>query len=80
MWPHRTRPVEACMRRLLQQVLSKEFIKVHSYGLLSLRCRPALAQSWALAGRVYVASQVKEIKEPLHLPPEDVWYPPSQIL
>ena len=43
-WTHRTRPVEACIRRFLQHVLPKGFTKVRYYGVLSPSCRPALAQ------------------------------------
>ena len=47
-WTHRTLPAEEFIRRFLQHVLPKGFIKVRSYGLLSPRRRPALAQSRAL--------------------------------
>jgi len=47
-WTHRTLPADEFIRRFLQHVLPKGFIKVRSYGLLSPRRRPALAQSRAL--------------------------------
>ena len=43
-WQHRTLPAEECIRRFLQHVLPKGFIKVRSYGFLSPSRRPALAQ------------------------------------
>jgi len=43
-WTHRTLPAEEFMRRFLQHVLPKRCIKVRSYGVLSPRRRPALAQ------------------------------------
>lgn len=47
-WTHRRLPAEEFIRRFLQHVLPKGFIKVRYYGLLSSSRRPALAQSRAL--------------------------------
>ena len=41
---HLTLPAEECIRRFLQHVLPKGFIKVRYYGFLSPSRRPALAQ------------------------------------
>jgi hypothetical protein len=44
-WTSRTLPAEACMRRFLPHVLPKGCVQVRSYGVLSPRRRPALAQT-----------------------------------
>lgn len=41
-WQHRTLPAEACIRRFLQHVVPKGFLKVRDYGFLSPTCRPSL--------------------------------------
>lgn len=41
-WQRRTLPADAFIRRFLQHVLPKGFIKVRYYGFLSPTCRPAL--------------------------------------
>jgi hypothetical protein len=45
---HRTLPAEEFIRRFLQHVLPKRFMKVRYYGVLSPHRRPALAQSRTL--------------------------------
>jgi len=47
-WTHRTLPAEEFIRRFLQHVLPKRFIKVRYDGVLSPSRRPALAQSRTL--------------------------------
>ena len=43
-WKHRTLPAEEFIRRFLQHVLPKGFIKVRYYGFLSPHCRQSLDQ------------------------------------
>jgi hypothetical protein len=41
-WQRRTRPAQECIRRFLQHVLPKGFIKGRDYGFLSPACRQSL--------------------------------------
>jgi putative transposase/transposase-like zinc-binding protein len=43
-WKHRTLPAEEFIRRFLQHVLPKGFLKVRYYGFLSPHCRQSLDQ------------------------------------
>ena len=59
-WTHRTLPAEEFIRRFLQHVLPKRFIKVRYYGVLSPNRRRALAQSRTLLAACSSHDQVAQ--------------------
>lgn len=70
-WQHRTVPAHACIRRFLQHVLPKGFIKVRYYGFLRPTCRNVLTHIRHLLATSawHLLAPPDEKNQPPHQPP-----------